>query len=214
MSSVPTRYGVLAALLAVIWIGVYWWTSPLSHEGPTIQRQVPDTTESVTPPQPVIEEPVVVVSPPEQQGPDLPESRGVVPPRFHDYVVRSGDDANRISERFYGTSRHWKAIMRANPNVSFDRLRAGRTIRVPVDPENVQGLPASDDPPPTPEPDPVITYTVRSGDTLSGIASTVYGRSALWTLIRDANPDLIRRRDGTDIRPGMELVIPPAPNSE
>ncbi|MBL0927845.1 MAG: LysM peptidoglycan-binding domain-containing protein, partial [Phycisphaerales bacterium] len=54
------------------------------------------------------------------------------------------------------------------------------------------------------------TYTVRDGDTLSAIASRLYGRSALWTLIRDANRDQINE-DGTDLKPGMVLKVPPAP---
>lgn len=54
------------------------------------------------------------------------------------------------------------------------------------------------------------SYTVQPGDTLSGIAKRLYGRSALWRVIRDANSDLTGV-DGRAIRPGMVLTIPQLP---
>ena len=54
------------------------------------------------------------------------------------------------------------------------------------------------------------TYTVQRGDTLSEIAKRVYGRSALWRVIRDANVQLTGD-DGRRIRPGMVLVLPRVP---
>jgi LysM repeat protein len=52
------------------------------------------------------------------------------------------------------------------------------------------------------------TYIVRSGDTLSGIATRFYGRTShdLTTAIAQAN----NLTDAT-IRPGMKLTIPPLP---
>lgn len=35
------------------------------------------------------------------------------------------------------------------------------------------------------------SYTIRRGDTLSGIAQTTYGNAALWQEIRNANPDKV-----------------------
>jgi LysM repeat protein len=62
------------------------------------------------------------------------------------------------------------------------------------------------------EPEPVErTYTVQAGDTLSSIAKLVYGRSGLWTLIFEANRDLLS--DPAKIRPGQVLRIPPQPAS-
>jgi nucleoid-associated protein YgaU len=55
------------------------------------------------------------------------------------------------------------------------------------------------------------TYTVQAGDTLSSIAKLVYGRSGLWTLIFEANRDLLS--DPAKIRPGQVLRIPPQPAS-
>lgn len=48
------------------------------------------------------------------------------------------------------------------------------------------------------------TYIVKAGDTLSGIAQTVYGRSSLWDKIVAANPDV----DPNRLKVGQELTIP------
>ncbi len=50
------------------------------------------------------------------------------------------------------------------------------------------------------------TYTVRPGDTLSGIAEQFYGNPADWTWIYDDNLSLIQ--DPNDIYPGEVLKIP------
>ena len=51
------------------------------------------------------------------------------------------------------------------------------------------------------------TYTVRSGDTLSGIAAQMLGSTQRYHEIFEANRDQLNSPD--DLRPGMELVIPP-----
>ncbi len=55
---------------------------------------------------------------------------------------------------------------------------------------------------------PQVTYTVQSGDTLSKIAREYYGNSDEYRRIFEANKDKLD--DPDDIRPGQELVIPPA----
>ncbi len=144
----------------------------------------------------------------------------VIPPEFYEYVVRAGDTPDGISRRFYGTRRHWDAILRANPLKDLHRrLRVGMTIRVPKDPGNIQGVPADelagrggddgggDDGVGSME---YLTYHVKRNDTLTGIAAEIYGRASLWTLIRDANVEQTGP-EGTRIRPGMVLRIPPKP---
>lgn len=51
------------------------------------------------------------------------------------------------------------------------------------------------------------TYIVKSGDTLAAIAIKFYGDSSLDDLIAEANGI----EDPRDLRPGDELIIPPAP---
>lgn len=53
------------------------------------------------------------------------------------------------------------------------------------------------------------TYTVQPGDTLSAIARQMYGQANLWSLIFEANQDILT--DPGRIRPGQELKIPPEP---
>ncbi len=51
------------------------------------------------------------------------------------------------------------------------------------------------------------TYTVQSGDTLSGIAQAMYGNAALWHDLYEANQDEIGGNPNL-IRIGQTLVIP------
>ena len=50
------------------------------------------------------------------------------------------------------------------------------------------------------------TYTVKSGDSLSAIAKSVYGDAGKWHQIFEANRDQIK--DPDLIHPGQELKIP------
>jgi nucleoid-associated protein YgaU len=50
------------------------------------------------------------------------------------------------------------------------------------------------------------SYTVKSGDTLSGIAKELYGDASQWKKIHSANADLIQNPD--KIQPGWTLQIP------
>ena len=52
------------------------------------------------------------------------------------------------------------------------------------------------------------TYTVKSGDTLSGIAKELYGHANKWHAIFDANRDVLDNPDL--IKPGQVLKIPAA----
>ena len=50
------------------------------------------------------------------------------------------------------------------------------------------------------------SYTVKQGDTLTGIAFKAYGHASRWRRIYDANRDVITNPDR--LRPGMTLRIP------
>ncbi|MFA7257267.1 MAG: tetratricopeptide repeat protein [Kiritimatiellales bacterium] len=63
--------------------------------------------------------------------------------------------------------------------------------------EKVQSVPA---------PKPARTYTVRSGDTLTRIAGSIYGDASLWKKIYEANREQMKNE--SDIKVGQTLVIP------
>jgi len=143
---------------------------------------------------------------------DAEEAPGVetVPPTFRMYVSERGDTFQSIAREFYGSVNYWGVIARANPDVDPNRLGPGRRLRVPLDPSNIQGLPADGETQPDhPEPD-MTEYIVAKGDTLSEIAQALYGRSSLWRRIADANPGVNPNR----LRPGQVLKIPPPPAAD
>ena len=49
------------------------------------------------------------------------------------YVVQKGDTLQKISEKFFGTTKKWKDIYEANRKVlkSPDRIRAGQKLVIP-----------------------------------------------------------------------------------
>ncbi len=111
-------------------------------------------------------------------------------------------------------------------DAQLDRLRSGGAVlvqRIAGDPDAVQGtldglveanlrFVAVPPPPeePTPEPEPVgRTYTVQPGDSLSLIARNMYGKSSMWTIIFEANRNILS--DPRLIRPGQVLKIPFVP---
>lgn len=243
MTSGTTRLGLAAAALIALWVLVYWWTPGVDHgvdlafappgEGPEIvaeplagEAQPSGATASRTPRDPKLGD-----GGPAQTSPNVapradPEPR-VIPPSFYRYTVRGGDTAQRISRRFFGTSDHWQQVMKANPKTDFQRLRAGMTILVPVNPANVQGLSTAKKPAPgeahagaaptqsdeaarastTPA---GFTYKVEAGDTLSGLAQRFYGRASAWPAIVASNKELLGDQ-GQLLRPGITITIPPAP---
>ncbi|TVQ32159.1 MAG: LysM peptidoglycan-binding domain-containing protein [Phycisphaeraceae bacterium] len=213
---------MLAALLLVgVWIVTYWlWPAPdrivndagiTFGEAAEVERAEPAPREPESPrptppsrPEPEPEpEPVIEPEPEEERS-------GVIPPRFEEYVVDERDTIATISERFFGSPDEWRIVARANPLVDINRLRVGQRLLIPVDPDNIQGVPVgpeAEKPPAAPEPE-YFEYIVARGDTLSAIAHRYYNRSSDWRLILDANRDTITAPE--QIRPGMRLRIPPA----
>jgi hypothetical protein len=133
----------------------------------------------------------------------------IIPPEFIDHRLAPGETYATLSLRYYGTSAYANAISRANPLMSPTSLRPGRTVKVPKDPKNIQGLPAkpakSDE---TPSPGSQ-TYTVEEGDTLSTISAKLYGESRHSKLIYEANR--IALKDEHSLKIGQKLIIPPKP---
>ncbi len=112
--------------------------------------------------------------------------RPVEPSVMH--TVAKGDTLSLIAKRYYGIIMAYETIGEANtpPVENVDKIEPGWVLRIPP----IAG----------------IFYTSKTGDTLSGIAKTMYGDLKLYPLIFDANVDVLTSPDV--LKPGTELLIP------
>ncbi|MFT5424544.1 MAG: nucleoid-associated protein YgaU [Phycisphaerales bacterium] len=204
-------------LLAMLWIIVYWSWGPRDAT-PTVSFDDPPRLSEPTA-DPV---PGGVARPAAQNSsavgpidPTLGTGNGVrvEPPEFRSYVIVAGETLEDLAQREYGDRRLWRAIAQANPLKDVERIRAGDTLRIPVDPANVQGVVvdasgerASPPPPLAPE---FVEYVVKSGDTLSEISQAYYGTIRNADLIYQANRDSLRSMD--DLKLGQTIRLPAAP---
>lgn len=191
--------------LALLWIVVYWWwpSEPpvtFAHPGPVEPTAAPPEMPEPTPePQP--ENPPTPVPP--VQSP-APQPVAVIAPEFTEHTVAEGETLASISKKYYGTEARADAISRANPLANLNPLKVGRVIRIPRDPDNIQGVPVQ----PAPS-DGAREYVVKKGDSLSKIAAEVYGDSSLAHVLYQANKD--QMPDEHTVRIGQRLRIPPKP---
>ena len=231
MTSSPQRYALAALILVALWIVTYWlWPAAAestASPGVTFADDTPAALDPIAdepresdlpdrdplrdlPPAETTRPAPPPVTPEQTAAPAASQSESspaTVAPRFTDYTVQRGDDMWSIARKVYGDRDRWDAVARANPTVDPQRLRVGQVLRIAVDPDNIQGVPVGAAPPP-PDANPT-EHVVAEGETLSGIAKTLYGRATLWRVILDANRHLLD--DPQDLRPGMRLLIPPAP---
>jgi LysM repeat protein len=132
----------------------------------------PTPSESTTPTPPSTEAsnlpPVEATAPPAAVPPATEISPPAAPPATQEYVVARGDTFYSIAKKFGTTMR---AIQDANPNVQPTKLQPGQKLQIPTSaasPATATGA----------APGGVATgpggeqvYTVKSGDTLTGIAN-------------------------------------------
>ncbi len=211
------RAAAAAIVLITAWVATYWLWEP--REGQSAAVVFDDAPPAVAldtitrDEQPAIADPLADVLP-KQTEPEPAPTQRLVPPEFTLYTVQRGDDLMVISQRLYGQTRHWQAISKANPNLDPRRLRVGQELLVPKDPGNIQGkvvdAAGETQTPAPPEPE-TIEHVVQRNDSLWKIAEAFYGSGVKWTIIRDANRDLVGE-EGEKLRAGMTLRIPPAPS--
>lgn len=207
--------------LVIVWIIVFWLWTPaegkisFASADPGRSGQIDDNAL----PRPAL--PPVVTTPqspapleklPKPRPSPATPSGGVIAPEFENYTVQPGETFASIAYKFFGSRGKADLIANANPLVDPTRIRAGRVIRIPRDPSNIQGKPTVQPPVPAPE---VSTspggksHTVVRGDTLTGISQKYYGTIRRVDLLLSANRNVLNKPE--DLRPGQVLQIPAAP---
>ncbi len=129
------------------------------------------------------------------------------------YVVKNGDTLGEIARTELGASARWTEIAALNGNLDPKRLRTGMTLKLPVGAaatasnvaNNLAGNNAASAAPARSATGP-RNYTVKSGDTLSAIASSELGSAERWTEIVALNP----RLDPDRLAVGAVLALPGA----
>ncbi|HMN96310.1 MAG TPA: LysM peptidoglycan-binding domain-containing protein [Phycisphaerales bacterium] len=149
-----------------------------------------------------------------------------------EYVIVEGDTFVTIAEAWLGDRTRWDVIQRANPGVDPTRLRIGQVIALPPRDAAVPATAARDGGTSTRGASGSGAgsgagsgvgsgvgsgprggggagerfHVVQSGDTLYGIARSVYNDGTLWRTIYEANRAVIA--DPSALRPGVRLRIP------
>ncbi len=234
MNEQAVKVGAGFSLLVAVWIGTYWAWEPRRPSvslaepgGPPTGEPISSTTRPTPAPVPQSggtgrpERPPTSASGTPPEGPPAEMVERAIPPKMIEHIVASNETLSSIARQYFGDASLAPRIARANPFLDPERLKEGRVIRIPLDPADIQGrverVPAAAPPAqvqpsapaaPTPPPSP-RTYVVRDGDTLSGIARRMLGKSSLHNLIYEANRNLLKSPD--DLRPGQTLVIPDVP---
>ncbi len=217
-------------LLVLVWIGVYWMWEPERDDSPRITFAAqPDDLD-----QPVVDEPIpepVVEPEPQEPEPirvEVPrvitdldareEPAELIEPKFTEYIVLKDENMGSIARKLFGSSERWDAIARSNPRVDPKRLKVGQVLRIPVDPDNIQGILVADSvggegsDAKKARPSKVVEYFVQSGDSLSKIAQRFYGSSRHAQMIFEYNRDTLSSID--DISIGQLLKLPPLDETE
>ncbi len=192
------------ALLAAVWVVTYWAWGPTE---PKISfAMVP---EQVDPPADSLkaEGATGIASP--MGPPAIPEEPAVIPPEFMAYVILPGDTLASISAKHFKDVGYADAIAQANPMMDPTRLKLGRTIRIPRDPKNVQGIPNLLHPTPAAVVGAFTEYTVEKNDSLTSISKRFYGTIKHADLIFAENKSILASKDALKI--GQVLRIPPKP---
>ena len=129
------------------------------------------------------------------------------------YTVKPNETLWAIARNEYGNAAYVNHIIRANPGIDANRLRAGATIILPEKAEVVPdtGTARLAVAAPTTRPiDPTTQYRVQSGDNLFTIAKKVYGNINRAGKIYEANKDLIGPNPNA-LKLNMVLRLPEPP---
>lgn len=202
MQTQSTRLVGGFALLAAVWVVTYWAWGP--SEPKISFAMVPEEIEPSTDGGNTDGPLAAPMGPPA-----IPEEPAVIPPEFMAYVILPGDTLASISAKHFKSVGYADAIAQANPMMDPTRLKLGRTIRIPRDPKNVQGIPNPLHPTPAVPPGAFTEYTVEKNDSLTSISKRLYGTIKYADLIFAENQSILASKDALKI--GQVLRIPPKP---
>lgn len=184
--------------------------TPVDAEPIDTGKDAPPQEQPAPHPEPIKDDvpavPVPQPSPSPTPTPTPAPASPLTPPPTTPYTVKEGDTLSSIAANWFGDAGKWDLIAKANPFVDPDRLSVGQVLRLPpkdAQREDITGRPPAQGSAP-------VVYVVRSGDTLSRIATAYYGSPLHWRLIYDANKSVIGE-NANALRVGMRLTIPPAP---
>jgi LysM repeat protein len=140
------------------------------------------------------------------------------PEKIH--TVSKGDSLSSISKRYYNDPNQWQKIADANKLTKNSQLKLGMKLTIPAA-KTAAPAPAAPSTQPASQSTPVasgsgsdtatpsaseMSYTVKSGDTLSTIAGKTLGNKNKWAIILDANKATLK--DPKDLKVGMVLKVP------
>jgi len=224
MDERSSRIFIGMSLLVLVWIGVYWMWEPTRNPIITIDQSKPTANlrpveqTNNAPPISIIDQTNITTPDPEPEQNSVSQQPKLLPPEFFEHVVSDKQTMQSIAEQYFGSGDKWSIIARANPFVDPQKLKTGMTIRIPKDPDNIQGRVVGRDTPDgvieshSNDPAGVIEYVVRSGDSLSRISQRIYGSARHTTFIFENNRDVLKSID--DISIGQLLRLPPLPESD
>jgi nucleoid-associated protein YgaU len=225
MDERSSRIFIGLCLLVLVWIGVYWmWQPSQDQPEPNITFEQPPPTQLITEQDPESQQrsPMIIdqTQLTQEQVPETELTSGPVlrPPEFFEHAVQPNETMQTIAEQHFGDKQRWGIIARANPFVDPQKLREGMLIRIPIDPDNIQGEVVGRETEPgvieshASSSAGVIEYVVRPGDSLSKISLNIYGSARHAKLIYESNRDVLKSVDSISV--GQLLKLPPLPDED
>jgi len=201
-------------MLVLVWIGVYWAWDPGVSANPRISVSLPvePPVEVLSDPEPTETETTNTNQPPAEILPPIDQPPRLIPPEFKTHTIKEGEIMQDIAVLYYGKSSMWSVIARANPRIDPLKLRQGMTLRIPIDPNNIQGRvetpgDSNTETNQVQDTNTTVEYIVQPGDSLSRIAQNYYGSARHADFIFQSNRDTLRSMDS--IRVGQTLKLPP-----
>ena len=128
-----------------------------------------------------------------------PSASSPAPQGNRTYVIKSGDTLSEIAQEQLGSMRFAALLVKLNPGIRADRLQLGQKLRLPTVTEvasvsgPVKGIQAGS-----------LTYRIKRGDTLEGLAKSRLGDSRRVREIKKLNPTV----DPTRLRVGQIVYLP------